>query len=596
MKISTKSFISCALALGMTMSAGAVTDPTLAWGKLFDGTTAAGDNNTAIAIGTDNTVYWYNTLGSTDAARDLYFGGEKIFEGAPYTGTSNNGNFALTKTDAQGNALWTVYSNSGDFASSQGNLAVDEDGSIIFTAKVRHTDGHLDSPVTFVDATGTATQVGTAIEGSRYYFLILGKISADGELLWTRTIEPARTIGDDSLTDAVTTSSVVLAGGNIFIGGSFARELTFEKTGNTTATISSVSTADWTKSGTERDLYIAKFDTDGYFTAALTNTGNKMKTVNVLSIDADNDVLYVNGVITALSDGETTATLGDKTLNAGTFNSCFTTAVNPADLSVNWASSLTNAGVDGKGDYQNASINVVGDNVWIAAMGNGTFTCAEDQTKTFTTVTGNTREGFLIKYDRQGNLMGATTSRADYSTTGLTGYLNTFENPRLPGKVYVFGYTMTGAPSVFIRAYDAETLTSDESTAWNIITGGGVPTGQAAVFNSDEPAAYVAARGNKAFVPMGGEESAAPEKWAIYAARFNMPDSFLSSISSVATQPDLTVTGAHGMLTAASSQPCTVNVFDITGRLVASLNVNGTASVALPAGIYIAAGHKVAVR
>ena len=60
MKISTKSFISCALALGMTMSAGAVTDPTLAWGKLFDGTTAAGDNNTAIAIGTDNTVYWYN--------------------------------------------------------------------------------------------------------------------------------------------------------------------------------------------------------------------------------------------------------------------------------------------------------------------------------------------------------------------------------------------------------------------------------------------------------------------------------------------------------------------------------------------------------
>ncbi|RAZ94446.1 hypothetical protein DK853_35130, partial [Klebsiella oxytoca] len=85
--------------------------------------------------------------------------------------------------------------------------------------------------------------------------------------------------------DAVTTSSVVLAGGNIFIGGSFARELTFEKTDNTTATISSVSTADWTKSGTERDLYIAKFDTDGYFTAALTNTGNKMKTVNVLSID-----------------------------------------------------------------------------------------------------------------------------------------------------------------------------------------------------------------------------------------------------------------------------------------------------------------------
>ena len=120
-----------------------------------------------------NAIYWLNTLGSTDAAPDICYNGEYLFTGSPYSaGTSYANNISLTRTDASGAALWSVYSNSGDYASGEGALAVAADGSVVFVGKVRHTDGCLDRQLALVDAAGNTTSFGTAVE-RRYYSLVM---------------------------------------------------------------------------------------------------------------------------------------------------------------------------------------------------------------------------------------------------------------------------------------------------------------------------------------------------------------------------------------------------------------------------------------
>ena len=184
--------------------------PEVAWINLFDGNTAAGDNNIAVATAGGNAIYWLNTLGSTDAAPDICYNGEYLFTGSPYSaGTSYANNISLTRTDASGAALWSVYSNSGDYASGEGALAVAADGSVVFVGKVRHTDGCLDRQLALVDAAGNTTSFGTAVE-RRYYSLVMARVSPEGAIEWLRTVDVAHGASPDGSKDFV--SDAVLPG------------------------------------------------------------------------------------------------------------------------------------------------------------------------------------------------------------------------------------------------------------------------------------------------------------------------------------------------------------------------------------------------
>ncbi|MDE6121367.1 MAG: hypothetical protein K2F63_06215, partial [Muribaculaceae bacterium] len=286
----------------VSVSAAAQDSPVFAWGKTFDGATTAGDQSTAIATGTDGSVYWYNTLGTSGSALDLTFGSQYLFTGAQYSGTSNNSNFSLTKTDADGNLLWAIGSDSGDFANQQGNIAVCPDGSVVFTAKVRHTDGMLQSPISFIDANGRKVAVGQGVEGSRYYFLLIGKVSSDGEILWVHTAEPSRSVivgdAETALSDIVTVSGTVIdENGHIYIGGSFGHTLTFSS-GADTASLTATNTQNWDGKANVCDLFVACFDADGNYIKGMNNTGNPAGNMKVLSMEAEGSMIYFHGVAT----------------------------------------------------------------------------------------------------------------------------------------------------------------------------------------------------------------------------------------------------------------------------------------------------------
>lgn len=230
MQISTR-LCSALIAGLMASSAFAADDICARWVKAFDGKTSAGDNGTEIAIDTNGNALFLNTLGSKEGATDIYFGGQLLFEGGPYIGTSNDNNFDLTKVDAAGNPLWTIYTKSGDCASSQGGVAIAADGGVVFVAKVRQTDGKTD-PVTFVDATGATFDI-TFDSKKRYYCLVIAKANADGKITWIKKIDvdhgKAPASDNDFTAEAIYCRGVAVAqDGNIFIGGNFRMPVLFE--------------------------------------------------------------------------------------------------------------------------------------------------------------------------------------------------------------------------------------------------------------------------------------------------------------------------------------------------------------------------------
>ena len=165
---------------------------------------------------------------------------------------------------------------------------------------------------------------------------------------------------------------------------------------------------------------------------------------------------------------------------------------------------------------------------------------------------------------------------------------------------------------VDLREYDvtldSETgkveLSANLYNAWSMVTGGGVPTCVDIAYDSREAICYLQARGNKAFQPMNGDLSEAPVNWGVYLAKFQLPKTLESGVDSLeAFGAD---ENSHAIRLAASSgaiiiensgEGALVSVYDIAGRLAARVDApTGRTSVALPAGLYIAAGQKLLVK
>lgn len=578
--------------------------PETAWINLFDGTTSAGDNNISVAAAGENAIYWLNTLGSTDAAPDIFYNGEKIFTGSPYTGTSYANNLALTKTDAAGTALWTVYSNSGDYSSGDGAIAVAADGSVVIVGKVRHTDGRLDTPLTLVDATGVTTTFGGTVE-ARYYSLVIAKVSAEGAIEWLRTVDVDHGASPDgsktAVADAVSAKAVAVdADGNIYVGGSASMPLTFATTGGT-ATFTPRNNAAWNGDSQHpaASLFIAKFDAEGYYTGCLTTSGNTMNTEQIWDVIYENGKLYATGTMTAATDDVTTASLGGKELSATSLASPFVAAITTG-LDVEWATSLKAEAVDGKSAWQASHITAVGNTLWLASVANGKYSLFDDASKTVATQQGTQREGLLVKFDAtDGAWLAAADSRDGFSDAVLGGYLKAVQNPSAADKVYVYGYLMNGSKGAFIRGYDAATLTADTAEDWFVVAGGGMPTAKGFAYEPSAARAYMAVRGNAKFTGTGSMESAVPTKWAVAAVRVDLPEAFQSGVENVAAvaAADVTVVAGAGCITVSSADTATVAVYDLAGRTVAVLALDGdSATVNVEAGLYIVAGKKVLVK
>lgn len=524
----------------MTAAAGTTPGIEYSWAKLIDGSTNAGDQSTSVTVGAKGGIYWFGTYGSTEADPAINFDGTFLFDGAPYNaGTSQNNNFTLIKTDADGNLLWNVHSTYGDFENNAGGSAATSDGGVVVISKVRHTGGLTDRNVTFVDASGTATEIDWACAdpARRNYIMLVTKISAEGKIEWNRQIKFSTEPGPKASgnyagywSNVFNTTGVTVDGNdNVYVAVNLRNPMYVGKADGTTHTITPLNNQNWTgdPQSAVGDFLILGLDKDGYYRNSLTLEG-EASTAYCQKVEYAAGKVYAQGYIT-----------GNGTdLKAGSFTLAPSKIMSPVllcidtDFDVKWAKCYQGEQVQNKNGFQNVGISVVGDNLWMCGQFNLKFTDPDNADNVLTSTQGNIREGFILKVNAaDGKWLAARTSRDDdwnepsaLAKTGLTGYFRVLQNAEKPEKIYVFGYVMNANVGVFLRQYDANTLEGNlEEGQNNIVTKGGVPSCQTIAYDAANGAAYFTARGNQAFAMLDGTTTAAPVKWGILAAKYLLP-------------------------------------------------------------------------
>ncbi|HBC22387.1 MAG TPA: hypothetical protein DC009_10065 [Porphyromonadaceae bacterium] len=623
-----KSTIFSIIALcGSILSAGAeLTAPQAVWGATFDSATTAGDQAQSNAISADDNVYWHLLGGTKHDIRDIYFGQNVLFQGADYdpNGTSQNNNLCIMKTDKQGNLLWKMNSTTCDFYNNQGDVVATSDGGVIFTAKLRNTDDggsgeYLWNDVTLVDGknqTHTYTWNHDDSDLRRFYQIMIGRLSADGDLLWVKFIQVDRFKDEATETfysDAISVAATAVDDfDNVYIAGNFRANMTIPTSGRPVV-LSLHDDSCWSADAQSAagDMYIIKLNgNDGSYIASAQSIleSGIPSSEKIDRLEWKDGCLYGQGLING--DGVKMNFGGKSFTLAGDFSPILFSM--NADLTANWVTPLKGEKIGGKMGFQYCGITKVGNTLWFTGMFDGIISAGEGKSFTSTAATPSVREGFICKFDAAtGAWVKGVTSRESYPTTlgqgysALCGYFKAVQNEQHTDKVYVFGYAMNGTVGVFMRTYDAETLASDPATEWNLVKGGQMPTCQTIAYDPTDATIYITARGRNTassapFELLGDLTVNAPsDTWAILMAGYNMPEDFKETgvVETVGADNTLRVYGSHGQLVIENAgEARAVRVYDIAGRNVATVNAQeGKTTVELAGGIYIVEGRKVRI-
>ncbi len=589
-----------------SVSAQNLTEPTATWANLLIGKPGQ-DQATAIATDGNNQIYWMLTDGTTSDDRDVTYAGVELYQGASYEGTSSNKNLTLLKTDASGQKQWCVYSSMGDFSPSEGGIAVNSDGDIVFSTCVRHTEGYFSQPVTIVDAHGTATSLDWNIDDRRWDQLVVGTVSSDGTLKWIRTysidhgpVPEASASRADHTADAINNYGVAVdPDNNIYVCGNFRTALTLPTVSGDDVVLTPKNVTGWDGDSQKAvgSFYLVKLNQDGYYLDHVAEGGDEISTSYIQKIIWKNSLLYVYGYLKG--DGNATVNIAGKDFTPNAWV-CPLVGCFDSEFNARWLKCLPGGDVQGKNAVQNVGITVDDDsNIWLAGQYNGRISDPADAAKFVESTQGSLREGFIIRLNGEnGDWISAANSRTDFDQNYLTGYFDVIVPASDKDNIYVYGYAMNASVGVFLRCYDKETLTGNPDKSWNIITKGGVPTCQCISYEPISGKAYVMVRGNQAFQPMGGELTENPGGYTNLLAGFNLPEYFTSGIDMISyeTMDNVEFSSRKGLLeiTNNSASAKFVKIYDIMGRQVKSVNLmpGHTDSINLPSGIYIAGNRK----
>lgn len=596
------SFLSVLGAVAQTAEA-----PKFEWANLLIGKPGQ-DQATAVVTDGSDQIYWMLTDGSTTADRDVTYAGQALYEGSPYDGTSSNKNLTILKTNAGGEKQWCVYSTFGDFAPSEGGLAVNSNGDLIFTGSVRHTEGYLDKPITIVDGTGASTAIDWTIENNRYDRMIVGSISSVGKLNWVKTYDidtapvPAATGTRTEFTaDAITVGGVAVDNeGNIYVCGNYRTALTFPKADGTNVTLQPKNVEGWNgdSQGTVGSFYLVKLDANGYYLSNLAETGDEIAASYMLNLEWEDGKLYAYGYLKG--DGQAAVTVSGVRLVPTEYVSPIVGCFN-SNLEASWLKCLPGDAVGGKYALQSIGLTVADGAYWLCGMYNGKISDSANPDKFVESTQGTLREGFIIKLDAStGEWLNAANSRTEFNQNYLTGYLKVLV-PETESRVYVYGYAMNATVGVFLRGYDKVSLVGDPDSSWSILTKGGVPTAITAAYTQENGAVYALARGNQEFEPLGGELLENPGGYTNVLARFDLPLSEGgSSIAEITESGSIQVLPVRGgiKIVNTSGERVVLPIYDLTGRKIHEVAVESYDEqlAHFASGIYLVSNQKILIK
>ncbi len=497
-------FLSLLMAVSLsilTTEAASVEQTTAHWANILDAKAPTMGNS---MVKTGNAIYYLSeataTVGDggtgfpkeyTDPHATIYFNSDSICYGAPYQGSSYNHNLSVIKTDADGRFQWTVFSTSGETYANNGGITLAPDGGIYVAVKVRHTSNMPTQNLSITDATGKVSEIDWKLANAtapRYYQGLILKISDRGELLWTRTIQVSNAkqpAGNKEYTsDCFHIYDMKSdAAGNIYMSGRYCNPVTFHKADGTQLVLTPHNTEGWNGDSQNMvgDMYVAKFNADGYLTKVLTTTGKaKYETTPVLYQYGQD--LILNAVFAGTGEHSSVSIDGHPIHFQGEQAGIYTARLSN-DFELKWQHFFPGEGLNGKNCvFQYNNIHVSGDNLWLTGMGNFILN-NDDKTASIKTTSSNVREGYIIKCNvHTGNWVKAQTSKAGFEAiNGIVGYIGAFEDEN--DGVYVIGYNLTTKGGTLMFKHDKETL---QGLGYEtLISGGSQPTVQGFVTEGD---------------------------------------------------------------------------------------------------------------
>jgi len=533
-------------AAALNVQAALTDEVTTTWVKTLDAMPPDMGQN---LLKVDDALYFFSSTGSTvgdggsgfpkeytDTTVSIYYDNELIARGARYEGSSYNSNFNLLKTDLDGNAQWCVYSTSGEVASNNGGIVPAPDGGVYVSFKLRHTLNMPTVKPSFTDATGAVTTIDWVLDSetaSRYYHGVLMKVSAQGAIEWLRLfdIDTAPQAAATASYASGTWDALYLYGmlsddaGNVYVAGRYANPLTFY-TATGSVTLTPHNTTGWNGDAqTSRgDMYLARFDADGYLTDVLTTTGTaEVETSTTLAWAGDDIIL--NAVVKGTGSGNDAITLGGQTIALPTSQPAMLTMRLTTGFDVVWSRLFQCDAIGSRSSVlQYNHVNVIGDNLWLTGMGN--FNMHDDElTDTIATMYDNVREGYIIRCDvNTGKWLAATASKVALpSYSGITGWLGGFEAEE-NDNFYTWGYNWGGL-GVCLFEFDKATLEFKQYCP--LLTGGSMTIANEMIAEGNT--LYTINRGRQVATAgwelrtIGRDEEITTMDWAAIFAAYHLP-------------------------------------------------------------------------
>ena len=340
--------------------------------------------------------------------------------------------------------------------------------------------------------------------------------------------------------------------GNFYVSGRYVNPITLQRTDGSSITLTPHNTTGWSGDSQEPrgDMFVAKFNSDGYLVKTLTTTGLALVETSMTLARCD-DGLLLNGVVTGQAGGSTIALDGHEVSLPD--QASMLTARLDLDLNIDWLQLFAGDKCGGRNSViQSNRIQAVGDHIWLTGMGNFTLS-SEDGSHSIATTSGNVREGYVIKCDAAtGKWQKATCSKTGVlaGLSGICGFLGGFEDEG--GNFYAYGYSYASRVietddnievegyGIILVQYDSETLESTDFCS--LISNGSMSTAQEFVLNDN--VMYTLSRGRDAddeqyaLHPIGSDMRIRTQNWAIVLAAFELPFQVKSN-----DQPDPHVQG-----------------------------------------------------
>lgn len=607
------------LSLSLFTFLGTAQEQNFEWASMID---ASSSSTTPydIVVNADKDVFFFNQYGTATENDDEYvtFLGEEA-KGAPYSGTSSNSNILITKSNAAGEAAWSVHSEGGDISCSESAIVPTSDGGFFLVAKVRHTNSNAagdDVVLRLVSASGMETELTHTIDNSEwadgaYHWAYSGamvKVDASGEIEWTKQMDMDVSAMPDATTYSYGTIDAVKfcgaeqdADGNFYIAGHLRKTMTFED-GNTVVphNITGWDGASATNAGSS---FIVKLDSNGNYLAQATTEApdGELTYDDVKAISMVNGVLYVAGNVSGGDDAKTMTWGNDLAIVPNDDASIYMAAFN-TDLEAQWVNYYpvgigNNAAV---GYTQQHGMTVTEDKIYLTMGLDGSILNPDNQDEVLIQHNNALLAAAMIVCNTEdGTLDSAVLVSSATSVAGA------FEAVVSEDEVFVFYYDWAASPKIAANTYDKTTL--ELTNTYPVMTSTGMATVWTAAGVDDK--ILFAVRDNKDMSFEGTDLTFSPSGYEGAIVTYSFTGQNFVQVSKgessddgdvdgveQATNATSGIYGVQGGVVVRATEAQAVAIYSIMGSSVYNATVaEGDTFVSLPQGIYIANNKKVVV-